>query len=298
MSSSPPAQSNTTTELDRGTAIGPVKHFIITRFNLRSLDPSSAKMIDEAYLAQRLDLFERFCLPTIRHQTHQGFKWLVLFADDTPAKARARIEAYGADWPNFVPVWLPQGSSSVGRLVIGPLLDGSPQTLITTRLDNDDGLARDYIEKVRRHEATHERLVLQFPVGYCWHNERIYRDRQEHNAFTTLIEPLPLGNATEYNTIYKGSHSDIARLGRVIDVDEEPSWLQVIHGGNLENYLRGRRERIGDLPRHFDVKLPKGTRRENGLEIAFDRIRTFATSTMTRVVRSVKYRLGLYDDIN
>jgi len=298
MSSSPSAPSNATTDLARAAAIGPVKHFIITRFNLRSLDPSSAKMIDESYLAQRLDLFERFCLPTIRSQTLQDFKWLVLFADDTPAPVKARIEAYGADWPNFVPVYLPRGSGTVGPLVVGPYLDGSPQTLVTTRLDNDDGLARDYIEKVRRYETSHERLVLHFPVGYVWHNERIYLDRQEHNAFTTLIEPLPAGNGTEFNTIYKGSHSDIERLGRLVNIDDEPAWLQVIHGGNLENYLRGRRERIDGLSRRFAVKQPDAARRESGLEIGFDRVRTFATSTATRAVRSIKYRLGLYDDIN
>ncbi len=295
---SPSAQNDATTEQARGAAASRVRHFIITRFNLRSLDPSSARMIDQAYLAQRLELFERFCLPTVRSQTEQDFKWLVLFADDTPASVKARIEAYGADWPNFVPVWLPRGSGTVGPLVVGPYLDGSPQTLLTTRLDNDDGLARDYIEKVRRHEATRERLVLHFPVGYVWHNERIYLDRQEHNAFTTLIEPLPAGNATEYFTIYKGSHSDIERLGRLVNIDEEPSWLQVIHGGNLENYLRGSRQRIDELQRHFAVKVPDGVRRESGVEIGLDRVRTFATSTATRAVRSIKYRLGLYDDIN
>ena len=295
---SPSDPQNAATDPGRTTPAGPIRHFIITRFNLRTLDPSSARMIDEAYLAQRLELFERFCLPTVRSQTMQDFRWLVLFADDTPDAVKARIAGYGADWPNFVPVYLPRGTGTVGPLVVGPYLDASPQTLITTRLDNDDGLARDYVAKVRRHEATAERLVLQFPTGFVWHDEHVYLDRQEHNAFTTLIEPLPQGNASEYFTIYKGSHSDIGRLGRLVDVDDEPSWLQVIHGGNLENYLRGKRQRIDSLARHFAVAVPDSARRETALEIWFDRVRTFATSTATRAGRSIKYRLGLYDDIN
>jgi hypothetical protein len=279
---------------------GPVRHFIITRFNLRGNEdtPSSAKMIDEAYLAQRLELFERFCLPTVRSQTEQNFKWLVLFADETPAAVKARVAAYAAEWPNLVPVYLPRGTGSVGPLVVRPYLDASPQTLITTRLDNDDGLARDYVAKVQRHVGTGERLVLQFPVGYVWHDDRIYLDRQEHNAFTTLVEPLAHGSDGEFNTIYKGSHSDIERLGRLIDVDAEPSWLQVIHGSNLENYVRGSRQRIDRLQRHFAVEMPASARRESDFEISLDRIRTFATSTATRAARSIKYRLGLYDDVN
>lgn len=280
--------------------VGPVRHFIITRFNLRAMDPtpSSAKMIDAAYLSQRLELFERFCLPTVRSQTEQDFKWLVLFADETPDSVKAQVAAYGADWPNFVPVYLPRGASSVGPLVVAPYLDASPQTLVTTRLDNDDGLARDYIAKVRRHAVTNERLVLQFPMGYVWHKDRIYLDRQEHNAFTTLVEPLPQGNASEFNTIYKGSHSDIERLGRLVDIDAEPSWLQVIHGSNVENYRRGSRQRIECLQRHFAITAPDSGRQESGLEIVLDRIRTFVTGTATRALRSVKYRLGRYDNVN
>jgi hypothetical protein len=279
---------------------GPVRHFIITRFNLRGMDdtPSSAKMIDEAYLAQRLELFERFCLPTVRSQTEQDFKWLVLFADETPDAVKARVAAHGAAWPNFVPIYLPRGASSVGPLVVSPYLDAAPQTLLTTRLDNDDGLARDYVAKVQRHAASNERLVLQFPMGYVWHNDRIYLDRQEHNAFTTLVEPLPQGGTSGFNTIYKGSHSDIERLGRVINVDDEPSWLQVIHGSNVENYRRGSRQRIEFLQRHFAVAMPASAHRESGFEIGLDRIRTFATSTATRATRSIKYRLGLYDNVN
>lgn len=297
---STPAPQNTASPGSSTPAGGTVRHFIITRFNLRGMEdtPSSAKMIDAAYLGQRLELFERFCLPTVRSQTEQDFKWLVLFADETPEAVKARVATYAADWPNLVPVYLPRGSSSVGPLVVAPYLDESPQILLTTRLDNDDGLARDYVAKVRRHARSNERLVLQFPMGYVWHRDRIYLDRQEHNAFTTLVEPLPQGREGGFNTIYKGSHSDIARLGRIVDVDDEPSWLQVIHDSNVENYVRGSRQRIECLQRHFAVQMAASARHESDLEIGLDRIRTFATSTMTRAARSIKYRLGLYDNVN
>ena len=298
--SSPSAPQNIASPAAPTPAGGPVRHFIITRFNLRGMEdtPSSAKMVDEAYLAHRLELFERYCLPSVRSQTVQEFKWLVLFADETPGPIRARVEAYAAEWSNLVPIWLPRGASTVGPLVVAPYLDDSPQTLLTTRLDNDDGLARDYVAKVQRHAPSTERLVLQFPMGYVLHKDRIYFDRQEHNAFTTLVEPLPRGRAGGFNTIYKGSHSDIARLGRIVDVDEEPSWLQVIHDSNVENYVRGSRQRIECLQQHFAVATPATARRETGLEIGLDRIRTFATSTAARAARSIKYRLGLYDNVN
>jgi hypothetical protein len=277
---------------ERNGPVGTVRHFVITRFNLRNGDATSLRMIDDAYLSERLDLFERFCLPTLRQQSCQDFKWLVLFAEDTPDAQKARIARY-SEWPNFVPVYLPAGLDHAVRMVVAPYLDSSPQTLITTRIDNDDGLCRNYIEDVRRFENSAERTVVQFPVGYVWHRDRIYLDRQEHNAFTTLIEPLPNGIDSEFMTIYKGSHSDIHQLGRVIDVSDQPAWLQVIHGTNVENYVRGRRRRIGELSQRFDVHLPESASSESDLEIKFDRLRTFATSTSIRLLRSVKFRLGL-----
>ena len=269
----------------------PVKHFVITRFNLRSDDAASQRMIDPGYLGQRLDLFERFCLPTLRGQTRQDFKWLVLFAEDTPEAVKARVARYAAEWPNLVPVYLPAGLEHVGRLVVAPYLDKSPQTLITTRIDNDDGLCRTYIEEVRRLEQAKDRTVAHFPFGYVWHRDRIYLDRQDHNAFTTLIEPLPQGVDSPFVTIYKGSHSDIAQLGRVVDLGQEPAWLQVIHGTNLENFVRGRRIRIGELAARFDVPVSASARGESSLEIGVDRVVTFAKSMTTRLMRSVKFRL-------
>jgi hypothetical protein len=268
----------------------PVRHFVITRFNLRGTDPASMRMVSRDYLDPRLALFERFCLPTLRSQTRQDFTWLVLFADDTPPEVKARVQAY-AQWPNLVPVWLPPGSQHVGRLVVAPYLDDGPLTLITSRVDNDDGLCRTYVEDVRRFEDVRDRTVVQFPVGYVWHRDRIYLDRQEHNAFTTLIEPLPSGRNSEFFTIYKGSHSDIQRLGRVVDGHAQPAWLQVVHDSNLENYVRGRRARIRSLPDRFDVPLAPGGRDESALELGIDRVLTLAAAGSTRLVRSIKFRL-------
>jgi len=268
-----------------------VRHFIITRFNLRAPGPTGALQVDERYLDARMELFERFCLPSVRSQTRQDFKWLVLFAEDTPATFRARIERL-AEWPVFVPVYISAGTEHVGRLVVAPHLDGSPQTLVTTRLDNDDGLCRTYVEDIRRHVDVRERTVLQFPRGYVWHRGRIYLDRQEHNAFATLVEPLARGADSQYVTIYKGSHSDLDRLGPVIDVGDEPGWLQVIHGGNAENFVRGSRRPIGELARRFDIALPDAADDETSAGIYLDRARVLATSTSTRLIRSLKSRLA------
>ena len=71
------------------------KHFILTRFNLPIFQPKVGEKkvshLDEEYLNYRFDLFERFCLPSVKGQTCQDFRWFVLFDAATPAVFRNRI---------------------------------------------------------------------------------------------------------------------------------------------------------------------------------------------------------------
>lgn len=84
-------------------------HFVITRFNL----PISFKedtnqvysSIDDSYLEKRFILFEKFCLPSIKQQTCQNFKWLVLFDINTSPKYKQRIETLHNSYNQFIPCY-------------------------------------------------------------------------------------------------------------------------------------------------------------------------------------------------
>jgi hypothetical protein len=78
----------------------------------------------------------------------------------------------------------------------------------------------------------------------------------------------------------------------VVDVGGEPGWLQVIHGGNAENFVRGSRRPIGELAQRFDVALPEAVGDETSAGIYLDRARVLAASTSTRLIRSLKSRLA------
>ena len=123
----------------------PVCHFVITRFNVRSTLQGSEAMIEPAYLAHRLEMFEQFCLPTLRGQSRQDFTWLVLFSEDTPSTIRHVIES-----SRGVLIWAQRGKSgpqlaaragsesaseselplrdSAARIELGLSLDGCRQT--------------------------------------------------------------------------------------------------------------------------------------------------------------------------
>lgn len=246
-------------------------HFVVTRFNLRAAAATGDYQIDEEWLTNRLDLFEKFCFPTVAGQSVQDFKWLVLFDSETPPRIRERI-AKLQQWPNFIPKFVPPATEHSCRMSVTERLDTVPDLLVTTRLDNDDGICRTFIEQIRsRLEGITAATVLEFPVGYVWHKNRLYIDRQPHNPFTTLVEPCNGSRDYRIRTIYSGSHTDVGNLGQVVVVSEEPAWIQVIHGGNLENRPRGVRCPIAGIAKNFDIRAESLPTRDQSLEYYLDK---------------------------
>ena len=226
-----------------------LRHLVITRFNLRQDEGARPYQHDADWLEHRFELFERFCYPSLREQTVQAFEWLVLFDDATPPAARARIERLAA-WPNFRPVFVPHEARSRCRAAAVAALEKRPQILVTTRLDSDDAVRSDFIERVQRAATVpvNRPTVLAFPIGFVWHRQRSYLDWQPSNAFSSLVEPVGGSASYPIKTIYTGSHSLQHQLGRVVWLSAAPAWMQVVHGTNLENRRRGLRWPTAALP--------------------------------------------------
>ena len=70
------------------------QHFVITRFNLR--DPALEKangnkpLLDDKWMEDRLELFENYCLSSIKSQSELNFTWLVFFDISTPEVFRKK----------------------------------------------------------------------------------------------------------------------------------------------------------------------------------------------------------------
>lgn len=87
------------------------EHYIITRFNLPVFKPKVdgaevPSACDENYLNYRFGLFERYCLPSIKNQSCQNFKWLILMDARTPDKFKKRLETLHNEYDNLRPFYL------------------------------------------------------------------------------------------------------------------------------------------------------------------------------------------------
>jgi hypothetical protein len=254
------------TELSERT-MSPFDHFLLTRFNVRTKFAEGAPVCEPAWLEERFGLFERFCLPSVRAQTASGFRWLCFFDAGTPAAFRARIERC-AEGDAFEPV-LVEGAFGPERIreAVRTRLGPGATHVITSRLDNDDAISRDYVAQVQATCGGGDAEVVNHAAGYCWHRGRIYLRRVPHGPFVSLVERVE-----GLRTIHGGRHADVAALGPVRQLDDRPSWIQVIHGGNVSNRLRGERRPVAELGDRFVLGFDPAARRESRVGLALARL--------------------------
>lgn len=181
-----------------------------------------------------MQLFRQFTVPSVASQSRLPDAWLVFFDEGTPEATRNEFRQLAAKLPllhaehcrEFTPMMVVERV----RRIMGPTADW----LLTTRLDNDDALHRRFIETVQSHARPGVREFINPTYGLILANRRLYRDRDYSNPFITLSEP-----ALDCRTVLVDEHTLLARHGSVRQFALPDAWIQVVHGGNLVNQVRG-----------------------------------------------------------
>lgn len=225
---------------DRGSAPGDLTHIIITRFNVRYPGIKTPKAdslgLDPRWLAGRFALFETYCLPSLIAQSDQDFVWWIYLDSDTPLEFILRAQRGIAGHRNIV---LKLCDVYADDLLVRDISASFPSAqgwLLTTRLDNDDGLHPDFVKCLHREIRFEEREALNFPLGIVIREGRTYLHRHESNAFLSLAEAFD-----GFVTVLSIGHMNMRDLAPIRQIDDMPGWLQVVHGANLSNKVRGHR---------------------------------------------------------
>jgi hypothetical protein len=225
-----------------------LSHFVLTRFNVTFVhrEPPPA-----AWLRHRLDLFQRFTLPSMRGQTGQPTGWLIFCDTRSPDWFRDAIDRLLPEH-HYQPVWC-SGAFS-GELAAAAVEARRPASthVVTTRLDNDDAVARDFLGAVQGLSGDQDFGFLNFTHGAQLVGRRIYRTVHLCNAFISLVEPTDRGRV---RTVFVDRHNRLGSYGPVLQVKTHPMWLQVIHGNNLANVPRGVQAQPAAVLAHFPISV-------------------------------------------
>jgi hypothetical protein len=227
-------------------------HVIATAFNcVRSRNPNDAAWAVRAkpgWMEERLELFERYCLPSVLAQTNQNFRWMVYFDHSTSEEHLERVRRGLAGRPNFFIKLCSIFGSETLQEDFAADLDPSVKWLVTTRLDNDDGLHRDFIRNLQAQVRVGVKEALDFPYGIVYANGVPYWSRQKSNAFISLSEPME-----NMRTVFATRHKEMSRRYKIRTVGTEPAWLQSVHGLNVSNGIRGWRIANAQIPAGFEL---------------------------------------------
>ena len=119
--------------------------------------------------------------------------------------------------------------------------------MLTTNLDNDDALSSDFAERLAAVASPHPRVAVYVPTGLIKEGSGLYVRRDPRNAFCSVLESwdAPVTCWAEY-------HNRLPSLMPVVEVPGGPGWLQVVHGDNVSNRVRGRLA----SPRPYQDRFP------------------------------------------
>ena len=273
------------------TSDKPFYHAILTRFNCArpphvNSEREKALRSQPGWMEERFERYERFCLPSLLAQTDQDFEWLIYFDRHTAPEHLERARRGIASRPNFRLMLCDYYSSESLIEDFARDMPGYKGWFLTTRLDNDDSLHREFVARLHQEVRPGTREAINFPNGVVFGRGRTYLSRQESNAFISLSEPY-----VNCRTIYSGAHTEFARFAPVRDVETDfPLWIQGVYEGAISNYkLRGTRRRHQKFIEGFEtVDLGDGEgSRESAVAIALENL----TLGKAREARDQSFRL-------
>lgn len=233
------------------TAGGQATHFVLTRFNVKMPHYQHA---DESWLPERVRLFDAYCLPTFAAQTEKQWHWLVFADAGSPDWLREQLEERVAGLGEVVYV---DGVFTDVTAAEAVRARTSTPYVITTRVDNDDAVADDFIATIQAQFERQDLELVNLVNGSQYSKRRVYLRPYTRNPFISLVEALGDGPP---QTVFVRRHYELDQVGPVRNVrTDHPMWLQVVHGDNVLTELVGLRARPSQVTPYFSCALDLDT---------------------------------------
>lgn len=212
-----------------------MKSYIITRFSI--YDPSYSgfkltkkKELKQKYkeilfsdnrLAFKFKIFEMVTLPSIVNQTNQNFEWYIYASTFLYDVYKDKLLNYSKLYPRIKIVFV-NNFKEFFEFKELKHLDYDKEPFCTIRLDDDDGLCKNFIQ-ILNDKYKHERnKIISFPKGlkFILDNNKIKIGKKK-NFPMTAVGLTGIG----INIHLCGSHDKVKNYNNVICDNMEDSYL-------------------------------------------------------------------------
>lgn len=202
-----------------------------------------------------MELFVQYCVPSMKAQISPPHRWLIYCDATSPDWFQTAIVTSLIELPYTEIVWV-KGVYSLAyaqRDIQARLPEERPVRLITTRVDNDDAFVPIFMAEVQSAAVGVEHAFINFTHGAQIAGDRVYWLSDPANPFISFVEVLD--DREQCQTVLFDEHEKAATHAPVHQLSTRPAWLQVVHGTNMDNAVRGVRARPARIRSAFPVRM-------------------------------------------
>jgi len=174
-----------------------LQHFLWTPFDLGIYDNQDISDKEE-WLRARLDLFKKYCLPSVQKQTCKDFKWGILVDDRSKFLKEFDLEQAMTSKSNMFTISIvkidPKDIAlDILRFQKRNMQDKKVDTHVWTRLSSDNMIHPSFIANIQDAVKTAQiqtAMEISYAFGFCLDirtNEATFTNYEEPNSFTTTV---------------------------------------------------------------------------------------------------------------
>ncbi len=201
------------------------EHILITRFSYRfKKDTPIGNLFDKKRMERRFQLFETFCLPSVLSQVNPNFYWMIIVDAELPTEYLDRLwkaialfyssETYSRRGPRQIFVHRWDWTATLTETDwMKKYIQFHKRYLITTRLDDDDSICRDFTNicaQYLRETKIKGIKLISFSNGYYWYNQPKVNYgifKQTHKPWIAIGLSLIAERKNYPITVYFGNHT-------------------------------------------------------------------------------------------
>ena len=220
-----------------------MQHFLLTRFNIRierwRATRDGHETRSQEWLENRINLFEKYCLPSVVNQRNQDFIWCVAMDDQTPDEYKKQMRQLLEPFEHFHIIYVSPHIPDIRRYMafVQRKLNPATRYVITTRLDNDDLVHEVFIDAIQKLFQEQNGLLIDLENGYQIVNldkkQQIRLYDRPYYHFISLVE-----KADQFQTVYRRQHNDWRDYSPVKTIKDQRLWAELLHSHNMANKIR------------------------------------------------------------
>lgn len=223
-------------------------------------DAALSDIYDPDRMESRFWFFEHIMLPSLKHQSDQDFKFIIVSSDVMPEVHQKRLLNLVKDIPQIQTIFA-KTKSLEGELapILTAMCEGSKTGLVNTfRLDDDDAVSTNYIARLKEVALPRDRTVITFPRTIC-----AFEDFDgtfgvtQHVMYCTAIGLARMISPTTVRSPYAMHHSTVWRHNLTLS---DPSFYCNLRSYHFHQDTKARRDiNLGKMIAEMgpDYKTPK-----------------------------------------